>query len=220
MKAKTNIFNRTSVSKWLYRSSKIGITGRFVCDKNEEPIFYQSYLELGVLRYLALDNSVKFIDSQQGTMKWQPRNSKLLRTYTPDIITIDDNGEITFTEVKPKAKLNPTEQSRLEEIRDALHNAGYSFEIKTDEDVPYETFVNCGQLLNAENDCFEPSFLEVVVYSLSMSLPDRFTLKQLQEKVEAFRFPICHYGLIKAGYFSFNMKKLLTPTTPVWRVAA
>lgn len=220
MKAKESIFSRTPISKWLYRSSKIAITGRFVCDKNDEPIFYQSYLELGVLRYLALDNSVKFIDSQKGTMRWQPQGSNRLRRYTPDIITVNDNGEITFIEVKPKAKLKANELKRLNEIRDALQKAGYSFEIMTDEDVPYETFVNCGQLLNADNACFEPSFLEIVVNSLSMTLPDRFTFKQLQERVDAFGFPICHYALIRSGYFAFNMKKLLTPTTPVWRVAA
>lgn len=195
------------------------ISGRFTCDKNDNQLLYQSYLELGVLRCFALDLNIKLIDSQRGTMKWMPKDSEVLRTYTPDVITVDSYGEITFTEVKPIGRLTKDETARLGEIRDAFNRAGFAFRIITDEDVPYEAFVNAGQLLCADIKHFQPSFLNTVVNSLSAMLPERFTFGQLERSLALYGFPICHFGLIKAGYFAFNIKELLTPSTPVWRAA-
>ncbi|NMH61000.1 hypothetical protein [Alteromonas ponticola] len=219
MKSKTNIHSRTTVSKKMYRSSSIMISGRFACNKNENQLLFQSYLELGVLRTFALDPSITFMDTQRGTMKWRPSNSKALRTYTPDVVSINGDGEITFTEVKPKAKLVKNEVTRLSEIKDSFNNAGYAFEVITDEEVPYEVFVNTGQLLSADISHYEPGFLQTIVDSLSTIFPDNFTFGQLEQALTLYGFPICHYGLIKAGYFTFDMKKLLEPSSPIWRAS-
>ena len=219
MPTKTNIHARTSISKTMYRSSPIMISGRFTCDKNKNQLLFQSYLELGVLRYFALDPDVQFMDSQQGTTKWLPKGAKHFRTYTPDIITVNDGGEITFTEVKPVIRLTKAEKARLGEIGEAFSRAGFAFQIKTDEDMPYEAFVNAGQLLAADISHYKSSFIDVVVNSLYAMLPECFTFKQLQHSLALYGFPICHFALIKAGYFSFDLKERLKPSTSVWRTA-
>lgn len=217
MKENKNIFERTVISKLLKRSSKIGIAGRFVCNKNKHPLFYQSYLELGALRLLALDKSVKFMDSQQGTGKWQPTVSKSLRTYTPDIITLRDTGEISFYEVKPQFRLTKAERSRLNEIKMAYESAGYCFDIITDRDVTYETFVNTGHILCADVSQFESSFLDVVADSISTTLSNRFSYSEFDQALRSFGFPICPFGMIKAGLFSIDLKELISPASLVWR---
>ncbi|MDP5133613.1 MAG: hypothetical protein NWQ54_22245 [Paraglaciecola sp.] len=217
MASQKNIYQRTTISKWLYRSSKISIAGRFVCNKNEEPLFFQSYLELGVLRHLALNKSIVYMDSQKGSTKWRPEGSHILRTYTPDIITTNNFGEITFIEIKPKIKITASEKKRLDGIKKAFEDAGYLFKTLTDKDVTYEMFVNSSLLLQSNNNHFEPSFLEVIVESLSATLPKTFTLKELKQELELFNFPICHLALIKDGYFLFDEKKILSPSTKVWR---
>lgn len=219
MTKNVNIHTRTTISKHMYRSSPIMIAGRFVCDKNKKQLPFQSYLELGVLRTYALNPKFQFIDSQQGTMKWLPKAAKHLRTYTPDIITVDDDGVIAFTEVKPTIRLNAQEKARLDEIRDAFNREGFAFQIQTDEDVPYEAFVNAGQILTADISYFQRKFIDTVVDSLSAILPEPCTFEQLKQSLALYGFPICHFGLIKAGYFAFNMKKLLRPSTIVWRTA-
>lgn len=219
MTKKINIHARTTISKYIYRSSPIMISGRFTCDKNKKQLRFQSYLELGVLRAYALNPNIKFMDSQQGTMKWLPKSAKHLRTYTPDIVTVNDDGEMTFVEVKPIELLTVQEKARLDEIRDAFNHAGFAFEIKTDNDVPYETFVNAGKILAADISYFHPKFIEMVVSSLYAILPENFTFGQLEQSLSLYGFPICHFGLIKAGYFAFDMDKLLKPSTPVRRTA-
>lgn len=217
MPTKTNIHARSSISKTMYRSSPIMISGRFTCDKNKNQLLFQSYLELGVLRYFALNPDVQFIDSQQGTMKWLPKDAKHFRTYTPDIVTVNVDGEITFTEVKPVIRLTKAEKARLGEIRDAFSRVGFAFQIKTDEDMPYEAFVNTGQLLAADISHYKPSFIDEVVNSLYAMLPERFTFKQFEHSLALYGFPICHFGLIKAGHFAFNLRERLQPSTLVWR---
>jgi hypothetical protein len=217
MAGKRNIHKRTVISKWLYRHSKIGITGKFTCNKNINPLFFQSYLELGVLRYFALDNSVDLMDSQTGTMKWLPKGKKALRNYTPDIILVLESGELIFVEVKPSDKAEGDEKEKLDEIRLTFEQAGYSFRVVTEKEVPYEMFVNAGHLLQASIEHFETSFLEVIVESISSMLPNIFSFSEFHQSLLRFGFPVCPYGLIRAGYFTFDMKALLTPNTLIWR---
>ncbi|MDO6557627.1 hypothetical protein [Paraglaciecola chathamensis] len=212
-----NIYERTEISKWLYRHSKIGISGRFVCDKSKNPLHFRSYLELGCLRYIALDKSIAFMDSQIGTMKWLPRTSPVLRNYTPDILTCQTCGSITFVEVKPNELLKGAEKERLNQIKIAYARAGYGFKTLTDEDVPYEMFVNTGHILNAPIHRFEDGFLRLVADSISATLPSKFTLYQLREFLSAFSLDICDYSLFKSGLLTFNMKELITPNTLIWR---
>jgi hypothetical protein len=73
------------------------------------------------LRHLALDTSIAFMDSQVGTMKWSPRDSSALRNYTPDMITADFDGAITYIEVKPVWALKEAEKERLAQIEVAFN---------------------------------------------------------------------------------------------------
>lgn len=216
-KTKTNIHERTEISKFLYRHSKIGISGRFPCDKNTELLYFQSYLELGVLRYLALDNTIKFMDSQTGTMKWLPRLSSRFRNYTPDMILVYKCGSITFVEVKPIWALDEAENERLHQIEVAFDRAGYGFKKITDEDVTYEMFVNAGHILQSPVHRFADGFLTIVANGISAALPRKFTFGQLKGYLAKFGLEICDYSLLKAGLFTFNMRELLTPDTLVWR---
>jgi hypothetical protein len=99
----TTIYKKLGMRRTLGRKSKTTISGSFSSQKNDYPIYYESYLELEALYNLEFDPNVIRMDTQPLSIKYTIGNKS--RYYTPDIGKFTVESGWVFEEVKPPSQM-------------------------------------------------------------------------------------------------------------------
>jgi hypothetical protein len=203
----TTIYKKLGMRRTLGRKSKTTISGSFSSQKNDFPIYYESYLELEALYNLEFDPNVIRIDTQPISIKYTLGNKS--RYYTPDLAKFTVESGWVFGEVKPPSVMEKkANQEKFYAIKNAFKRHGYNFEITPGKHVTSKTYKhNLEVIIMARTfNYFEDNIVTVL-----SALPEIVTLGDALNIITKLNFPheMLTYFLFKR-YYTFNMEKRLT----------
>jgi hypothetical protein len=99
-----NIDSNKHLARRIKRKGPIFVRGYFPTTKNQNSLYFESFLELAALLHYERDATIVFMNSQPSSLSLTIGNRKT--RYTPDIMLKHVTGKIIYVEVKPADKLS------------------------------------------------------------------------------------------------------------------
>ena len=99
-----NIDSNQHLARRIKRKGPIFVRGYFPTTKNQNSLYFESFLELAALLHYENDETIVFMNSQPSSVSLIIGNRKT--RYSPDLMLMRVTGEIIYIEVKPADKLS------------------------------------------------------------------------------------------------------------------
>jgi hypothetical protein len=129
-----NVDSNEYLARRIKRKGPIFIRGYFPTAKNQNSLYFESYLELAALLRYENDPNIMFIDSQPMSVCLTIANRKT--RYSPDLMLMDVMQNIKYVEVKPAEKLSKAKnKTKYDVIEEAFKKLGRQFTTFSNNDV-------------------------------------------------------------------------------------
>jgi hypothetical protein len=129
-----NIDSNKHLARRIKRKGPIFVRGYFPTTKNQNSLYFESFLELAALLHYENDATIVFMNSQPSSVSLIIGNRKT--RYSPDLMLMRVTGEIIYIEVKPADKLlEPKTEKRHNAIEHALKKLDREFLTFSNEDI-------------------------------------------------------------------------------------
>lgn len=136
-----NIDSNQHLARRIKRKGPIFVRGYFPTTKNQNSLYFESFLELAALLHYENDATIVFMNSQPSSVSLIIGNRKT--RYSPDLMLMRVTGEIIYIEVKPADKLSePKTEKRHNAIEHALKKLDREFLTFSNEDISRERLTN------------------------------------------------------------------------------
>jgi hypothetical protein len=136
-----NIDSNQHLARRIKRKGPIFVRGYFPTTKNQNSLYFESFLELAALLHYENDATIVFMNSQPSSVSLIIGNRKT--RYSPDLMLMRVTGEIIYIEVKPADKLSePKTEKRHNAIEHALKKLNREFLTFSNEDISRERLTN------------------------------------------------------------------------------
>lgn len=136
-----NVDSNKYLLRRIKRKGPIFVRGYFPTTKNQDSLYFESFLELAALLRYENDETIVFMNTQPSTMSLIIGNRKT--RYSPDIMLMHITGKITYVEVKPADILSePDTEKKHGAIERALKKLGRDFVTFSNDDVSRERLIN------------------------------------------------------------------------------
>jgi hypothetical protein len=136
-----NIDSNQHLARRIKRKGPIFVRGYFPTTKNQNSLYFESFLELAALLHYENDATIVFMNSQPSSVSLIIGNRKT--RYSPDLMLMRVTGEIIYIEVKPADKLlEPKTEKRHNAIEHALKKLDREFLTFSNEDISRERLTN------------------------------------------------------------------------------
>jgi hypothetical protein len=136
-----NIDSNQHLARRIKRKGPIFVRGYFPTTKNQNSLYFESFLELAALLHYENDATIVFMNSQPSSFSLMIGNRKT--RYSPDIMLKHVTGKITYVEVKPADELSkPDTEKKHDAIEHALKKLDREFVTFSDENISRERLTN------------------------------------------------------------------------------
>lgn len=142
-----NVENKPYLQRRIKRKGPIFLKGYFPSKKNVKALYFESYMELAALLHFEHDPNIIFIDSQPHSIEYWLGRKRL--TYTPDLLVVTATQTRKYIEVKPKDKLDTTDnETKFNALKATYQKLNREFETFDEENVPRTRLKNLELLFN------------------------------------------------------------------------